>query len=168
MDASPGIQWVGSRIAVCGACPAFTHVPARMVADRLCGPFGPGAPHHVVASMIRPDCHHPKRQLLGGVRTRQGNAPFHGAPMPSGYRHLTRHDRCRIQARGKRSFAACHRGRDRPLAAHREPRDFAQLRAARPSPRPGRRTGRRFRSILISGGARRRPRASWRLRGGRG
>ena len=98
---SPGMKWVGSRIAVCGACPVFTHVPARMVADRLCGPFGPGASNHVVASMIRPDCHHPKRQLLGGVRTRQGNAPFHGARMPSGYRHLTRHDRFQIQALGK-------------------------------------------------------------------
>ena len=58
--------------------------------------------------------------------------------MPSGYRHLTRHDRCQIQARGKRSFAAGHRGGDRPLAVHREPRDFPQLRAARLPPRPGR------------------------------
>ena len=35
--------------------------------------------NYVVASMIRPDCHQPKRQTLGGIRTRQENVPFHGA-----------------------------------------------------------------------------------------
>ena len=29
--------------------------------------------------MIRRGCYQPKRQLLGGVRTRKENAPFHGA-----------------------------------------------------------------------------------------
>ena len=81
MDAFPDRWWVGSRITVCGTCPAFTRVPTRVVADRLRGPFGPGAPDHVVASIIRPDCHQPNRQTLDGVRTRQENAPFRGAHM---------------------------------------------------------------------------------------
>ena len=55
--------------------------------------------------------------------------------MPSGYRHLTRHDRCRIQARGKWSFATGHRGRDRPLAVHREPRDTRDRGTGRPRDR---------------------------------
>ena len=29
--------------------------------------------------MIRQGCYQPKRQLLGGIRTRKENAPFHGA-----------------------------------------------------------------------------------------
>ena len=29
--------------------------------------------------MNRPGCYQPERQLLGGVRTRQKKAPFHGA-----------------------------------------------------------------------------------------
>ena len=34
---------------------------------------------HVVASMNRPGRYQPERQLLGGVRTHQESAPFHGA-----------------------------------------------------------------------------------------
>ena len=107
MDASPSIRWVGSRVALCGACPAFTRVPACMVADRPHCPFGPGAPDHVVASMIRPDCHQPKRQTLGGVRTRRENASFQGARILSGYRYLTHCDGCRIQGLRTDSLSRC-------------------------------------------------------------
>ena len=83
-----------------------------------------------------------------------------GNRMPSGGRHLTRHDRCRIQARGK----AGHRRGDRPLAAHREPWVGPELRPARPSRGPAaggvdgpsgcrRRTGGLWRGISVSGGS---------------
>ena len=41
--------------------------------------FHQSASVHVVTSMARPGCYQPERQLLGGVRTRQKKAPFHGA-----------------------------------------------------------------------------------------
>ena len=34
---------------------------------------------YIVASVNRPGCYQPERQLLRGVRTRQKKAPFHGA-----------------------------------------------------------------------------------------
>ena len=34
---------------------------------------------YIVTSVNRPGCYQPKRQVLGGIRTHQENAPFHGA-----------------------------------------------------------------------------------------
>ena len=34
---------------------------------------------HFVTSTNRPGCYQPKRQLLGGIRTHEDDAPFHGA-----------------------------------------------------------------------------------------
>ena len=42
-------------------------------------PFYQSASAHVVTSMNRPGCYQPERQLLGGIRTHQESAPFHGA-----------------------------------------------------------------------------------------
>ena len=56
------------------------HVPARTVAEppkaALCHQ---SASAHFVASVNRPGCYQPERQLLDGIRTRQKEAPFHGA-----------------------------------------------------------------------------------------
>ena len=38
------------------------------------------ASNDVVTSIIRSDCYRPERQLPGGIRTRWGMAPCHGAP----------------------------------------------------------------------------------------
>ena len=56
------------------------NVPACMVAELLTQPFVTG----VLQSTSLPPCPAPaatnrKRQLLGGIRTHQENAPFHGA-----------------------------------------------------------------------------------------
>ena len=68
---SPFLRWVGPRIARFEACSTFTRVPARMFAEppyaALCHQ---GASDHIVASMIRPGCYQPERQLLDGFRTR--------------------------------------------------------------------------------------------------
>ena len=42
-------------------------------------PFYQSASAHVVTSMNRPGRYQPERQLLGGIRTHQESAPFHGA-----------------------------------------------------------------------------------------
>ena len=42
-------------------------------------PFYQSASIHVVTSMNRPGRYQPERQLLGGFRTHQESAPFHGA-----------------------------------------------------------------------------------------
>ena len=42
-------------------------------------PFCQSASVHFVASMNRPGCYQPERQLLGGIRTHQREAPYHGA-----------------------------------------------------------------------------------------
>ena len=42
-------------------------------------PFYQSASIHVVTSMNRSGRYQPERQLLGGIRTRQESAPFHGA-----------------------------------------------------------------------------------------
>ena len=42
-------------------------------------PFYQSASAHVVTSMNRPGRYQPERQLLGGFRTHQESAPFHGA-----------------------------------------------------------------------------------------
>ena len=68
---SPFLRWVGPRIAHFEACSTFTRVPARMFAEppyaALCHQ---SASVHVVASMARPGCYQPERQLLDGFRTR--------------------------------------------------------------------------------------------------
>ena len=68
---SPFLRWVGPRIARFEACSTFTRVPARMFAEppkaALCHQ---GASDPIVASMIRPGCYQPERQLLDGFRTR--------------------------------------------------------------------------------------------------
>ena len=85
---SPINRRVGFRIARFEACSTFTRVPARMVAEppkaALFFFFYQSASVHVVTSMARPGCYQPERQLLGGVRTRQKKAPFHGALLKMG------------------------------------------------------------------------------------
>ena len=44
-----------------------------------CSPSHQSASVHVVASINRPGCYQPEPQLLRGVRTRQREAPYHGA-----------------------------------------------------------------------------------------
>ena len=79
-SSAPFLRWVGFRIARFEACSTFTRVPARMFAEppkaALCHQ---GASDPIVASMIRPGCYQPERQLLDGFRTRWKKAPFHGA-----------------------------------------------------------------------------------------
>ena len=83
---SPKQRRVGFCIMCFEACSAFTRVPARMVAEppraALCRQ---SASVHFVTSVNRPGCYQPERQLLGGVRTRQKKAPFHGARCLSHY-----------------------------------------------------------------------------------
>ena len=57
----------------------FACAPARMVAELLMQPSHQSASVHVVASINRPGCYQPEPQLLRGVRTRQREAPYHGA-----------------------------------------------------------------------------------------
>ena len=80
---SPFLRWVGPRIARFEACSTFTRVPARMLAEPPKAPKAAlchqGASDPIVASMIRPGCYQPERQLLDGFRTRWKKAPFHGA-----------------------------------------------------------------------------------------
>ena len=63
------------------ACAWALVVPCRVVAEppwaALCRR---SASADVVASIVRPDCYRLERQLPGGVRTRGGMAPCHGAP----------------------------------------------------------------------------------------
>ena len=72
----------GSASALTVSRPAqrSLRVPARMVAEP---PYAAlrhqSASVYIVASVNRPGCYQPERQLLGGVRTRQKKAPFHGA-----------------------------------------------------------------------------------------
>ena len=72
----------GSASALSVSRPAqrSLRVPARMVAEP---PYAAlrhqSASVYIVASVNRPGCYQPERQLLGGVRTRQKKAPFHGA-----------------------------------------------------------------------------------------
>ena len=72
----------GSASALSVSRPAqrSLRVPARMVAEppyaALCHQ---SASVYIVASVNRPGCYQPERQLLRGVRTRQKKAPFHGA-----------------------------------------------------------------------------------------
>ena len=55
-------------------------VPAYSVAELLYATLcHRSASENVVTSIPRPGCYQPKRQLLGGIRTHQENAPFHGA-----------------------------------------------------------------------------------------
>ena len=57
-------------------------VPAYSVAELLYATLcHRSASENVVTSIPRPGCYQPKRQLLGGIRTHQENAPFHGARM---------------------------------------------------------------------------------------
>ncbi len=78
---SPYSGRVGFRITRFEACAAFTRVAARVVAEppwaALCRR---SASADVVTSIVRPDCYRLERQLPGGIRTRCGMAPCHGAP----------------------------------------------------------------------------------------
>ena len=51
-----------------------------------CSPSHQSASVHVVASINRPGCYQPEPQLLRGVRTRQREAPYHGARRVRGWR----------------------------------------------------------------------------------
>ena len=53
------------------------------------GPSLQRASIHVVASMNRSGRYQPERQLLGGVRTHQESAPFHGALRNPGYQRIS-------------------------------------------------------------------------------
>ena len=79
---------VGLPLFTGGSAPALTvSRPARRSlafrpAWSLSRPWRPvcqSASAHVVTSMNRPGCYQPERQLLGGIRTHQESAPFHGA-----------------------------------------------------------------------------------------
>ena len=76
---SPILRRVGFRDALFGACSAFTHVPACMVAEPPKAALYQCASIHVVTSMNRSGRYQLERQLLGGFRTHQESAPFHGA-----------------------------------------------------------------------------------------
>ena len=78
---SPIFGRVGFRVARFEACSAFTRVAARVLAEppkaALCHR---SASADVVTSIVRSDCYRLERQLPGGIRTRWGMAPCHGAP----------------------------------------------------------------------------------------
>ena len=76
---SPFLRRVGFRDARFEACSAFTRVPACMVAEPPKAALYQCASIHVVTSMNRSGRYQLERQLLGGIRTQQENAPFHGA-----------------------------------------------------------------------------------------
>ena len=80
----PVDERVGFRIAVFGACSAFTRVPACMVAETpKASLVHQSASVHVVTSINRPGCSQPERQVLSGIRTRKKEAPYHGARLPA-------------------------------------------------------------------------------------
>ena len=63
------------------ACTAFNVVAARVVAEPPKAVlWRRSASANVVASIVRSDCYRLERQLPGGIRTRWGMAPCHGAP----------------------------------------------------------------------------------------
>ena len=63
------------------ACTAFNVVAARVVAEPPKAVlWRRSASADVVASIVRSDCYRLERQLPGGIRTRWGMAPCHGAP----------------------------------------------------------------------------------------
>ena len=65
---SPKVRRVGFRIVRFEACSTFTRVPARMVAGPPMAAFDTRVLQTIsFASMIRPGCYQPERQLLGGV-----------------------------------------------------------------------------------------------------
>ncbi len=69
------------------ACAAFTHIPARAVAEPpKAALLHQSASVYIVTSVNRSGCCQPKRQLLSGFRTRKENAPFHGARRVGGWR----------------------------------------------------------------------------------
>ena len=76
---SPFLRRVGFRINLFEACSAFTRVPACMVAEPPKAALYQCASIHVVTSMNRSGRYQLERQLLGGIRTHQESAPFHGA-----------------------------------------------------------------------------------------
>ena len=76
---SPFLRRVGFRDTRFEACSAFTRVPACMVAEPPKAALYQCASIHVVTSMNRSGRYQLERQLLGGVRTHQESAPFHGA-----------------------------------------------------------------------------------------
>ena len=94
----------GSASALSVSRPAqrSLRVPARMVAEppyaALCHQ---SASVYIVASVNRPGCYQPERQLLRGVRTRQKKAPFHGARRSS--RWKDRFGRFSVRAGGNRA-----------------------------------------------------------------
>ncbi len=116
-DGLPLIQG-GSASALPVSRPAqrSLHVPACMVAELLNATLLSG----VLQSMSLPPRTAPaatsrKRQLLGGIRTHQENAPFHGAPGSTGYsadwhRHHETNNRKRPQSElGAALTETCYR-----------------------------------------------------------
>ena len=101
---APALQFSGP------ARRSLTFRPAWSL-NRPPDPSVPGASNHVVAFMIRPDRHQPRRRLLGGVRTRQGNAPFHGARIFSCYCLSVSFCRSPIPPNREGSSAPAHRRR---------------------------------------------------------
>jgi len=71
----------GSAPASCVSRPARRSLAFRPAwsLSRPRRPFYQSASAHVVTSMNRPGRYQPERQLLGGIRTHQESAPFHGA-----------------------------------------------------------------------------------------
>ena len=77
---SPNLRRVGFRDARIEACSAFTFVPACMVArPPKAALLSRGLQSMSLPPMNRSGRYQPERQLLGGVRTHQESAPFHGA-----------------------------------------------------------------------------------------
>ena len=76
---SPFLRRVGFRNTRFEAYSAFTRVPACMVAEPPKAALYQCASIHVVTSMNRSGRYQLERQLLGGIRTHQESAPFHGA-----------------------------------------------------------------------------------------
>jgi hypothetical protein len=76
---SPILGWVGSHIFRFGACSAFTHVTACLLAEPLTGPF-----HRRLRQLrylrYRSDCYWLEQQLPGGNYTHGRTTPLHGAP----------------------------------------------------------------------------------------
>ena len=88
---SPLSRRVGFRITLFEACAAFTLVAARMVAESpKVTLLHRSASDDVVTSIIRSDCYRLERQLPGGIRTRCGTAPSHGARRVKGWRAYIR------------------------------------------------------------------------------
>ena len=120
------------------ACTAFNVVAARVVAEPPKAVlWRRSASADVVASIVRSDCYRLERQLPGGIRTRWGMAPCHGAP-----RSYAKRFAVPVRAR-RQEFARPRRGH--PPVEGRRPSQRPRPARRFPSSRRGARCLRCFR-----------------------